>query len=86
MRKIEVYHRHQQDEDDSITQRSLLLNYLDCVMQANAILLYKFIFNGYTFVKLQENPIVSQDPMHGQPPLWTMILNKVAEEQDMQQN
>lgn len=86
MRKIDAYHKQQQLADDSEEQRPLLLNYLDCVMQANHIFLYQFIFNGYTFVKLQENPIVSQDPMHGQPPLWTMILNKVAEEQDMMEN
>ena len=28
------------------------------------------------------NPIRSQDPMHGQPPLWNMILDEITEEQD----
>jgi hypothetical protein len=62
------------------------LSYIESLHLAHQELLYDHIFAGYTIQKLEINPISSFDAMHGQPRLWTDILNEITEEKDRQHN
>jgi len=56
------------------------------MQRAHLELLHQYIFKGAKIQKLETNPLSSSDAMHGQPTLWTMILNEIADEQDRLMN
>ena len=72
--------------DGGESTSSELITYIECMTRAHNVFLNQFIFMGYKFQKMQENPLASQDSMHGQPQIWTMILDEIMEERDRDEN
>ena len=57
-------------------------NYIECIQKAHETLLFQYIFDGSKFHRMEEDPLKSEDAMHGLPPIWTLILNEITEEAD----
>jgi hypothetical protein len=59
-------------------------NYIECLQEAHSILLNQYIYNGYKFARMEDNPLMSRDPMFGVPPLFVMIFTNVHEQRETQ--
>ena len=61
-------------EDDN----DVFMNYLDCLKEAHDRFL-SYIFQGYVFNKMQQNPMHSTDLQWGVPPEFNAILNDLLD-------
>ena len=74
-KKLQYHYETQHTNSD-------LADYLACVHQAHYVLLNQFIFKGYKFKKLMENPLGSCESDYGQPVIYQQLLDQIISERD----
>lgn len=79
MSKIHAYY----GQDQKWTQTVV---YLECVKRCHDTIIHQYIFKGIVFAKMEENPLMTKDAMFGIPPVWTVLMNTVTENQDLEDN
>ena len=79
--KLEVKNMIYQMAKDHISHTKNILHILS-VFHTHERLLSEYIYKGYTFGKMDFDPVASSDEKHGIPPLWAILLGETLEKQE----
>lgn len=55
--------------------------YIECLKEAHTQLLHNYIYKGFVFHKMADDPLQSLDPEFGVPPLFVTLFNELTEKQ-----